>query len=208
MGTIAPADALAKRRAALYSVATSAGLTALKLAAGLVSGSLALLSEGAHNALDMLVSGLTYAAVRAADKPADEDHPFGHAKIEAVAALVQTAFLIALALGVAALAIGRLGGARQHSRRRARLLRRHRLDRDRHRALAGAAPGRATHRQRGDRRRRAALRRRSRQFRAGAGRADVRPRRRAPPPTRWRRSASRASFSSRDGGSASAPSTR
>jgi cation diffusion facilitator family transporter len=91
------------------SVATSAGLTVLKLAAGAVSGSLALLSEGAHNAVDIAASGLTYFAVRVADKPADEGHPFGHAKVEAVAALAQTAFLFLLSLGVAAMALRRLG---------------------------------------------------------------------------------------------------
>ncbi|MDE3174646.1 MAG: cation diffusion facilitator family transporter [Pseudomonadota bacterium] len=102
-------EARAKRRAALLSVAVSAGLTAMKLAAGLASGSLALLSEGVHNALDIAASGLTYFAVRAGDKPADEGHPFGHAKVEAVAALAQTAFLFALALGVAVMALRRLG---------------------------------------------------------------------------------------------------
>ena len=98
-----------KRRAALLSVAASAGLTLLKLVAGVVSGSLALVSEGVHNALDIAASTLTYFAVRAADAPADEEHPFGHAKVEAVAALAETAFLIALSIGVAALAVRRLG---------------------------------------------------------------------------------------------------
>jgi cation diffusion facilitator family transporter len=90
-----------KRRAALASTTASLGLTIAKLAAGAASGSLALISEGAHNALDIVVSGSTYFAVREADKPADEDHPFGHAKIEAVAALAQTGFLFVLAAAVA-----------------------------------------------------------------------------------------------------------
>jgi cation diffusion facilitator family transporter len=98
-----------KRRAALMSVAASAGLTLLKLAAGALSGSLALLSEGVHNGLDIAASGLTYFAVRIADKPADEGHPFGHEKVEAIAALAQTAFLFALSIGVAALALWRIG---------------------------------------------------------------------------------------------------
>ncbi len=98
-----------KRRAALISVAASAGLTLLKLAAGALSGSLALLSEGVHNALDIAASGLTYFAVGIADKPADEGHPFGHEKVEAIAALAQTAFLFALSIGVAALALWRIG---------------------------------------------------------------------------------------------------
>ena len=97
-----------KRRAALASTAASAALALAKLAAGALAGSLALISEGAHNALDIGASALTYFAVREADKPADEDHPFGHAKIEAVAALAQTGFLLALAVGVAFEALRRL----------------------------------------------------------------------------------------------------
>ena len=79
-----------KQRAAAASIAASTVLAALKLAAGIASGSLALLSEGAHNTIDIGASALTLFAVREADKPADADHPFGHAKIEAVAALAET----------------------------------------------------------------------------------------------------------------------
>jgi cation diffusion facilitator family transporter len=97
-----------KRRAAAASVCASSILAVVKLAAGMASGSLALLSEGAHNALDIGASALTFFAVREADKPADADHPFGHAKIEAVAALAETGFLAALAIGVAIQAIERI----------------------------------------------------------------------------------------------------
>lgn len=101
-------DVQRKSQAALRSVVASTGLAALKLAAGFASGSLALLSEGAHNALDIAASALTFFAVRYADKPADDEHPFGHAKAEAVAALAQTGVLAALALGVAWVAVPRL----------------------------------------------------------------------------------------------------
>jgi cation diffusion facilitator family transporter len=103
-----------KGRAAAASVVASTVLAALKLAAGAASGSLALVSEGAHNALDIGASALTFFAVREADKPADAEHPFGHAKIEAVAALAETSFLAALSVGVAIRAIARIregGGA-------------------------------------------------------------------------------------------------
>ena len=100
-----------KQRAALASVLASALLSLAKLSAGLLSGSLALVSEGAHNVLDTGSSALTFFAVREADKPADEEHQFGHAKIEAVAALAQTGFLAALSIAVAIEAIERLGGA-------------------------------------------------------------------------------------------------
>jgi len=97
-----------KRRAAAASVAASAILAALKLTAGFASGSLALISEGAHNALDIGASALTFFAVREADKPADAEHPFGHAKIEAVAALAETGFLAVLSIAVAIRAVERL----------------------------------------------------------------------------------------------------
>ena len=99
-----------KQRAALASVAASSALALAKLAAGFLSGSLALISEGAHNGLDIGASALTYFAIREADKPADADHPFGHAKIEAVAALAETGFLAALAIVVAIEALRRIGG--------------------------------------------------------------------------------------------------
>ena len=60
--------------------------------------------------LDVGSSVLTFFAVREADKPPDEEHPFGHAKIEAVAALAQTGFLAVLAAAVAIEAVQRLGG--------------------------------------------------------------------------------------------------
>jgi len=108
-----------KRRAALFSLAASAALSALKLIAGFFSGSLALLSEGAHNAVDIAASGLTYLAVREADRPPDDEHPFGHAKLEAVAALIETGALIALALGVVGATRWRPSPSRCSSRWRA-----------------------------------------------------------------------------------------
>lgn len=89
-----------KSRAALASIVASAALTIGKLVAGLLSGSLALISEALHSMLDTGATILTWFAVRAADRPADDEHHYGHAKIEAVAALAETGLLIVLALGV------------------------------------------------------------------------------------------------------------
>jgi cation diffusion facilitator family transporter len=97
-----------KRRAAMASIAASAGLGLAKLAAGLLSGSLALLSEAGHALLDTGATTLTYLAIRESDKPADEEHPFGHGKIEAVSALAETGLLIVLAVVVLAVALYRL----------------------------------------------------------------------------------------------------
>jgi len=61
-------------------------MTLLKLAAGLFSGSLGVLSDAAHSGLDMLGSALTFFSVQVSDKPADEDHTYGHGKFENLSA--------------------------------------------------------------------------------------------------------------------------
>jgi cation diffusion facilitator family transporter len=97
-----------KLRAAFASVAASAALTIAKLVAGLMSGSLALLSEAGHSLLDTAATTLTFFAIREADKPADEEHQYGHGKIEAVSALAETGLLLVLAAVVLVAAIRRL----------------------------------------------------------------------------------------------------
>jgi cation diffusion facilitator family transporter len=99
-----------KERAALASIMVSALITAAKLIAGLASGSLAVLSDAGHDLGDVAMTALSYFAIRIASKPADEDHPFGHAKVEALAALAETGFLFALAAYVLIEAIARLTG--------------------------------------------------------------------------------------------------
>jgi len=86
----------AKQRVALTSIAASAGLTAAKAAVGLATGSLAILSEAAHSLIDLAATVMTYFAVRLADKPADEEHHYGHGKIESLSALAETALLFVL----------------------------------------------------------------------------------------------------------------
>src|SRR5437763_4686454 len=85
-----------KQRVALTSIAASAGLTAAKAAVGLMTGSLAILSEAAHSLIDLAATVMTYFAVRTSDKPADEEHHYGHGKIESVSALAETALLFVL----------------------------------------------------------------------------------------------------------------
>jgi cation diffusion facilitator family transporter len=97
-----------KERAALASIAVSTLMTAAKLFAGIASGSLAVLSEAGHNLGDVAATVLTYFAIRIANKPADEDHQYGHAKVEALAALVETGFLFALAAFILIEAVKRL----------------------------------------------------------------------------------------------------
>src|SRR5271170_594283 len=75
-----------KRRVALRSMLAAAAMTVLKLAAGLFSGSLGVLSDAAHSALDLAGSALTFFSVNVSDKPADDDHTYGHGKFENLSA--------------------------------------------------------------------------------------------------------------------------
>jgi cation diffusion facilitator family transporter len=71
-----------KRRVALHSMQAAAVMTLLKLAAGLISGSLGVLSDAAHSGLDLVCAALTFYSVQMSDKPADEHHTYGHGKFE------------------------------------------------------------------------------------------------------------------------------
>lgn len=86
-----------KERAALLSILASAGITLGKFVAGMLSGSLALLSEAAHALVDTGATVVTYFAVKAAHKPADAEHNYGHGKFESLAALAEMAVLFVLA---------------------------------------------------------------------------------------------------------------
>jgi cation diffusion facilitator family transporter len=86
----------AKQRVALSSIAASGALTVAKGIVGLSTGSLAILSEAAHSLIDLAATVMTYFAVRMSDKPADEEHHYGHGKVESVSALAETALLFVL----------------------------------------------------------------------------------------------------------------
>jgi cation diffusion facilitator family transporter len=75
-----------KRSVALHSMLAAGAMTLLKLAAGLLSGSLGVLSDAAHSGLDLVGAALTFFSVQVSDKPADEDHTYGHGKIENLSA--------------------------------------------------------------------------------------------------------------------------
>ncbi|KAB2884834.1 MAG: cation diffusion facilitator family transporter, partial [Pseudorhodoplanes sp.] len=85
-----------KEQVALSSILASGGLTVAKAAVGVSTGSLAILSEAAHSLLDLAATIMTYFAVRIAGQPADEEHHYGHGKVESVTALAATGLLFLL----------------------------------------------------------------------------------------------------------------
>jgi len=103
-----------KEQVALTSIAASAALTIAKGLVGFATGSLAILSEAGHSLIDLGATVMTYAAVRISGKPADEQHHYGHGKIESVSALAETALLFLLSGVVMWEAVKRLIEHDQH----------------------------------------------------------------------------------------------
>ena len=95
-------------RVALISLIAAMALAAAKLVVGALTGSLAVLSEGLHSALDAGATALTFVAVRVASKPPDPEHPYGHGRAENLAALAEAALLVFLGGYVAVNAVLKL----------------------------------------------------------------------------------------------------
>ena len=83
-----------KGRAALSSVAAAIVLTGLKLTVGLLTGSLGILAEALHSALDLVAAALTYVAVRLSGQPPDFEHRYGHGRVENLSAFVEAGLLL------------------------------------------------------------------------------------------------------------------
>jgi cation diffusion facilitator family transporter len=91
-----------KSRAALLSIVSNSLLIVLKITAGVITGSIAILTEAIHSGIDLLASLVAYVSVRKADEPADEDHPYGHEKAENLAAGAEAMLIL---LGAAIIVI-------------------------------------------------------------------------------------------------------
>jgi len=105
-----PAQSAAKekRLAAALSVSAAGVMAVLKLVVGLLTGSLGMLSDAAHSGIDLAGAMLTLLSVRVSDKPADEDHPYGHAKVENLSAFIETFLMLASSVWITAEAIVRI----------------------------------------------------------------------------------------------------
>jgi cation diffusion facilitator family transporter len=101
----------AQRRTALFSVLAAVTLIGLKLATGLATGSLGLLSEAVHSGTDLIAALLTFFAVGVAVRPADPGHQYGHGKAEHLAALGEGAILVLASLAIVWRAIMRMASS-------------------------------------------------------------------------------------------------
>src|SRR3954454_6982174 len=88
-----------KSRAAALSIASNSGLILLKVVAGALTGSIAILTEAIHSSIALVASVIAFFSVRKADEPADESHPYGHEKVENLSAAFE-GVLILLGAGI------------------------------------------------------------------------------------------------------------
>ena len=98
----------AKSAVAAISVFASAGMAVAKFVVGIAIGSLALISEALHSSVDVVATVITWVVVRVSDLPADEEHQYGHGKLESVSALGVIAMLYVLSGGILVASWGRL----------------------------------------------------------------------------------------------------
>jgi cation diffusion facilitator family transporter len=97
-----------KKAVARTSVAAAIFLTFTKLIVGVMTGSLGILAEAAHSALDLVAAVITFFAVRISDRPADDSHPYGHGKVENLSALAETFLLLITCVWIVYEAVRRL----------------------------------------------------------------------------------------------------
>jgi cation diffusion facilitator family transporter len=95
-------------RAAAVSIVSNSCLIVLKLAAGLVTGSVGILSDAIHSLMDLIASLIAWVSVRKSDAPADASHRYGHEKLEDLAAGAQALLLLVGAVFIAVEAIRHL----------------------------------------------------------------------------------------------------
>src|SRR4051812_39580297 len=97
-----------KLHIARYSALIGGLLALLKLLTGLLSGSLALVSEGIHSSLDFVATVAIWLSLKSADVPADREHQYGHGKIENLTAFAQALLLVVTAIWIVKQAFGHL----------------------------------------------------------------------------------------------------
>lgn len=99
------AQRLRSRRAAVIGLLVNIALAGVKLFAGIVGHSFALVADAAESMADILGSAVIWGGLMLSARPADESHPYGHGKAEALAALVVAAMIVVAGIGIAVEAV-------------------------------------------------------------------------------------------------------
>ncbi|KLK89175.1 cation transporter [Methanoculleus sediminis] len=100
MSAVVPGEqeGMLKEKTARLSVVSNTFLVAAKLAVGVSIGSVGIISEAIHSAIDLVAAGIAYFSVRQSARPPDECHTFGHGKYESISGLLEAVLILAAAL--------------------------------------------------------------------------------------------------------------
>ena len=99
-----------KIRVARISVISNSFLIAIKLAVGLISGSVSILSEAIHSSMDLIASVIAFFSVKVSDNPPDSRHPYGHGKVENISGVIEALLIFIAAIWIIVEAIKKLTG--------------------------------------------------------------------------------------------------
>ncbi len=97
-----------KKIAACVSIVSNTSLIVLKITAGLITGSISIISEALHSLADLMASFIAYFSILKSSEPADDDHPFGHGKYEDLAGFIEALLIILTACYIFYIAIEKL----------------------------------------------------------------------------------------------------
>lgn len=86
-----------KARVAGLSILSNSFLIAIKLVVGILTGSIGIVAEAIHSALDLVASIIAFVSVRVSGRPADSEHPFGHGKAESISGLIEASLIFVVA---------------------------------------------------------------------------------------------------------------
>ncbi|MDP4290545.1 MAG: cation diffusion facilitator family transporter [Bacteroidota bacterium] len=89
-----------KTSAASISIMSNCSLIIMKFIAGILSGSVSIISEAIHSLMDLLAALIAFFAVRISDNPADEEHPYGHGKFENVSGVIEAMLIFIAAVWI------------------------------------------------------------------------------------------------------------
>ncbi|HZY25331.1 MAG TPA: cation diffusion facilitator family transporter, partial [Bacteroidales bacterium] len=102
----------AKASIARLSILSNSLLIVMKLAVGLISGSVSILSEAIHSSMDLIAAVIAFFSVKVSDNPPDSRHPYGHGKIENISGVIESLLIFSAAILIIIEAVKKLLGER------------------------------------------------------------------------------------------------
>jgi cation diffusion facilitator family transporter len=100
----------AKVRVARLSILSNTVLILMKLSAGILSGSVSIISEAIHSSMDLVAAMIAYFSVRVSDNPPDSRHPYGHGKVENISGVIEALLIFIAAIWIIFEAVKKLLG--------------------------------------------------------------------------------------------------